>query len=833
MIKFISPSISLMNRLSYLQKFSLIGLFFLLPIGLTLYLLISDLNAQLDVIKLEKKGIEYNSAIRYFIEDTQQHRELENIVLNGDPEYKDLLVQKASIILADIEAVNAAESSLGSKWRVSSTWHQIEQEWNIFQRRQDQPNPIESFSLHTKIIKDSLALITQASNYTKLKLDSDNHTYIESLLIKLPETLETIGQARGLSAGAVAKKKMSESEVFRLITLSGTIGPQFEDIKKELLDFTINKRVLSKIPADLDAFEDSYITFRYAVDKLVLNNPNFSEMKPNELFDLGTQALDDGFKLYDEGLPILNQLLTIKADELRQKKYFVVGFTGTVWVILVYLFVGFYLSVLRAVYKLMRAAARMSNGDLSERIYLDTKDELQAVGNAYNKMAISLDKILKERDIQEEEIKFLAYHDALTRLPNRVLFHDRLGQALALAGRSKELVGVMFLDLDRFKSINDTFGHSIGDILLQTVAERLKSCLRASDTVTRMGGDEFMLILTGLKDMDQITVLAEKLLAVLAKPLTLESIEITVSGSLGISVYPQDGNDQETLIRNADAAMYNAKSIGRNNYQFYDIHMDIMAKKRLQMEEALVKALVKEELVLHYQPRQHISSGQITCVEALIRWQHPKLGLLYPSEFISIAEESGLIVDIGKWVLRTACLQNRLWQQMGIKPIRVSVNISGIQFQREDFYQSVLKVIEETGLDPSWLELELTESMVMRNAPLTIAKLNQLRDLGVKISIDDFGTGFSSLSYLKLFPIDIIKIDSSFIQDVSTDSKDAAITKTIIALSRRLKLTVVAEGVETYEQLSFLRARKCNEIQGFIISKPLMMEDVTLLLQAR
>jgi diguanylate cyclase (GGDEF)-like protein len=833
MKNFFSPSISLMNRLSYLQKFSLIGLFFLLPIGLTLYLLISDLNVQLDMIKLEKKGIAYNSAIRYFIEDTQQHRGLENIVLNGDPEFKDLLVQKANRILADIKTVNAAETSLGSKWRASSTWQQIEQEWHTLQRRQDQLNPVESFSIHTKIIKDSLALITQASSYTKLKLDSDNHTYIECLLIKLPETLEAIGQARGLSAGAVAKKKMSESEVFRLITLSGTIGPQFEDIKKGLLDFTINKRVLSKIPADLDAFANSYITFRYAVDRMVLNNPNFTEMKPNELFDLGTQALDEGFKLYDEGLPILNQLLTKKAEELLQKKYFVVGFTGTVWVILVYLFVGFYLSVLRAVYKLMRAAARMSNGDLSERIYLDTKDELQAVGNAYNKMAISLDKILKERDSQEEEIKFLAYHDALTRLPNRVLFQDRLGQALALAGRTKELVGVMFLDLDRFKAINDTFGHSIGDIMLQTVAERLKSCLRASDTVTRMGGDEFMLILTGLKDMEQITNLAEKLLSVLVKPLKLESIEITVSGSLGISVYPQDGNDQETLIRNADAAMYNAKSLGRNNYQLYDIHMNILAKEQLQMEEALRKALMNEELVLHYQPRQHVSSGQITGVEALIRWQHPKLGLMYPAEFISIAEESGLIVEIGEWVLRTACLQNKLWQQMGIKPIRVSVNISGIQFQREDFYESVLKVIEETGLEPIWLELELTESIVMRNAPVTIAKLNQLRDLGVKISIDDFGTGFSSLSYLKLFPIDIIKIDSSFIQDVSTDSKDAAITKTIIALSRRLKLTVVAEGVETYEQLSFLRSRKCNEIQGFIISKPLMLEDVTLLLQAR
>jgi diguanylate cyclase (GGDEF)-like protein len=830
---FFSPSVKLMNRLSYLQKFSLIGLLFLLPIGLTLYLLISDLNVQLGVIKSEKKGIEYNSAIRHFIEDTQQHRGLANIILNGDTEFANVLEQKESLILEDIKAVNAIESKWYGKWKTISTWPQIEEDWQSLLKQKDKLNSLDSFSLHTKIIKDSLTLINQVSSFSKLKLDSDNNTYIESLFIKLPEMLETIGQARGLSAGAAAKKWLSESEVFRLITLSGTIIPQFEDIKKGLIFYVKNKNVQGKLSADMDAFVNSFNLFRNVIDETVLNHPDLLQVKPIVIYNLGTNALNDGFKVFDEGLPLLNELLTKKSAELLQKKYFVVGFTSAISVILIYFFAGFYLSVLRAVYKLMRAAARMSNGDLSERIYLDTRDELQAVGSAYNKMAISLDKILKERDSQEEKIKFLAYHDALTNLPNRVLFQDRLGQALVLATRNNELVGVMFLDLDRFKSINDTFGHSVGDILLQTVAERLKSCLRASDTVTRMGGDEFMLILTGLKEIVQITSLAEKLLAALSHPLKLESIDITVSGSLGISIFPQDGTDQETLIQNADAAMYKAKSHGRNNYQLYDIHMNVQAKEKLQMEEALRKALVREEFELFYQPKQHVSSGLITGVEALIRWQHPQWGLMYPDEFISLAEETGLIVEIGDWVLRTACLQNKVWQEMGIVPIRVSVNISVIQFQRDDFVQRVLFILRETGLEPDWLELELTESMVMRNAPMTIEKLNQLRELGVKISIDDFGTGFSSLSYLKLFPIDILKIDSSFIQDVSTDSRDAAITKTIIALARRLKLTVVAEGVETYEQYSFLRSRKCNEIQGFIISKPLGVDDITLLLQSR
>lgn len=833
MNRFFSPGVYLMNRLNYLQKFSLIGLFFLLPIGLTLYLLISDLNAQLSVVKLEKKGIEYNSAIRHFFEDAQQHRGLANIVLNGDTEFTRVLIQNESLVLNDISMVNAAEAKLDSKWKTISAWSRIEKDWESLHKQQMQLDPTESFTLHTKIIKNSLMLITQLNLHTNLELDSDNHTYIKSLITKLPEMLESIGQARGLSAGAVAKNNLSESEVYRLITLSGMINPQFEDIKKGLLDFVKSKGTEDKLIADMDLFVNAFTIFHKAMNETVLSHSAALEVKPLELFELGTQALNAGFKLYDDGLPILNQLLTEKADHLLQKKYFVTGFTGAVWVILIYLFVGFYLSVHRSLFKLMRAAVRITNGDLSERIYLDSKDELQAVGNAYNKMAVSLEKNLKERDAQEEKIKFLAYHDALTRLPNRVLFEDRLGQALAMAARNKELVGVMFLDLDRFKTINDTFGHSAGDQLLQTVAERLMGCLRATDTVTRMGGDEFLLIITGLKDMTQITGVAEKLLSALFQPLKLEMIEITVSGSLGISVYPQDGNDQETLIRNADAAMYYAKSKGRNNYQLYDILMNASTKEKLLMEEALRKALIRGEFVLHYQPRQQITTGQITAVEALIRWNHPKLGLLYPPEFISLAEEIGVIVEIGEWVLRTACLQNKMWQEMGLKPIRVSVNISGVQFQRDDYYHTVAQVVAETGLNPIWLELELTESMVMRNAPMTIAKLNQLHDFGVKISIDDFGTGFSSLSYLKLFPIDILKIDSSFIQDVSTESKDAAITKTIIGLSRRLKLNVVAEGVETYEQLSFLRSRKCNEIQGFIISKPLLVEDVASMLQNR
>jgi diguanylate cyclase (GGDEF)-like protein len=830
MKRFFAPSISLMNRLSYLQKLTLIGLLFLLPIGLTLYLLISDLNEQIETVQLELKGTEYNSSIRHFIEDIQLHRGLANIVLNKDTVFTEALKQKNALITRDIKAVNLVESKFNLSWQTGSNWAEIQAAWLKLQAKQDQLEPEDSFFLHTDIIKQSLALVTNVSGYSNLKLDTNYNIYVDSLLLKLPEMLETIGQARGLIAGAAAKKALSESETLRLITLSGTIAPQFEVIEHGILDFLKTNNVNGKLKQEMEAFSKTFGLFSDVINQTVLNKTYIGMAVPGHLFGLGTLALNDGFKLYDEGLPLLNQHLIKKSNALHQKKSFVTGFTCAVWIILLYLFVGFYLSVHRAIYKLMRSAARISNGDLSERVFLDTKDELQAVGNAYNKMASSLEKILSERDKQEEHITFLAYHDALTGLPNRILFQDRLGQALALAARNHDLVGVMFLDLDRFKTINDTFGHSVGDMLLQTVAERLKNCLRASDTVTRMGGDEFMLILTGLKDLEQITNLADKLLFALCQPLNMQAMELTVSGSLGISVYPQDGNEQETLIRNADAAMYHAKSLGRNNYQLYDPFMNALAKERLQMEEALRKALLREELILYYQPRQHVLSGQITGIEALIRWEHPELGLLLPAEFIGLAEETGLILEIGEWVLRKACAQNKEWQRLGLNPVRISVNISAMQFQREEFYQNVLRVLMETGLEPSWLELELTESMVMRNAPMTIVKLNQLREIGVRISIDDFGTGFSSLSYLKLFPLDTLKLDSSFIQDVNSNSKDAAITKTVIALARRLNLSVVAEGVETNEQLSFLRSRKCNEMQGFIISKPLTVDDTTIVL---
>jgi diguanylate cyclase (GGDEF)-like protein len=401
------------------------------------------------------------------------------------------------------------------------------------------------------------------------------------------------------------------------------------------------------------------------------------------------------------------------------------------------------------------------------------------------------------------------------------------------AQRDDKLVAVMALDLDRFKIINDTFGHPVGDRLLQAVAERLASHVREGDTVARMGGDEFTFVLTDLGDSHQAGDIAQKiLLSLAADPFMLEDKEIFMSASMGISVYPVDGGDTTSLIKNADAALYHAKSEGRNNFQYYAREMNASAMQRLTLESALRRALEREEFLLYYQPQIDLASGRIIGLEALLRWQHPERGLVSPGEFIPMLEETGLIVPVGEWVLHAACRQGRAWQQAGLQPIRIAVNLSALQFRQPDLVGMIERILAETGLDPSSheLELELTESLLMKNVEETAATLHRLHEMGVKLSIDDFGTGYSSLSYLKRFPLTSLKIDQSFVRDLSSNPDDAAIVSAIIALGHGLKLNVIAEGVETTEQLAYLREMKCDEMQGFLFSRPVPASEITQLL---
>jgi diguanylate cyclase (GGDEF)-like protein len=437
---------------------------------------------------------------------------------------------------------------------------------------------------------------------------------------------------------------------------------------------------------------------------------------------------------------------------------------------------------------------------------------------------------LEERKRVEQSIRHMAHHDALTGLPNRTLFRDRLSHAMAQADRYHQILAVLFLDLDRFKAINDTLGHNVGDQLLKIAAERLRSCVRDCDTVARLGGDEFTIIVEDIVEVQDAAVVAQKILDTLSQPFNLYGHEVFISVSIGLTLYPNDDENADNLLRNADSAMYRAKEYGRNNYQFYVADMNVKARERLMLESQLRRALDRNEFTLYYQPRVDLFSGQVIGAEALLRWRHPDMGLVPPVQFIPILEETGMIIPVGEWVLQQASQQNRTWQDLGLKHIRMAVNLSVRQFIQKELADSILSIIERAGLAPEYLELEITEDLLLEHNQTNIITLTKLRNRGIHISIDDFGTGYSSLSYLKRLPIDTLKIDQSFLRDIENDPDNKTITSAIIAMASSLHLNVLAEGVETEEQLAFLRAQGCNEIQGFSFSKPLTAVEFEKLL---
>ena len=430
------------------------------------------------------------------------------------------------------------------------------------------------------------------------------------------------------------------------------------------------------------------------------------------------------------------------------------------------------------------------------------------------------------RKIAEERVQYLAYYDGLTGLPNRTLLRDRLAKTLAGARRQKDKVALLFLDLDGFKNINDSWGHAVGDLFLQEIAERLKTWGREQDTVARLGGDEFLIMLTDIKDVPDVAVAAERLMDAMTAEFVVQGRSLSIGCCIGISMFPEHGADGETLISRADAAMYNAKEYGRNNVRFFTEDMNTQVVERLTLEYSLRSALQNEELFLMYQPQMDIATGRITGLEALLRWQHQDLGLVPPDKFIQIAENSGLIVPIGEWVLRTACAQAQQWQVEGLPSVTVAVNVSAIQFRQEGFCELIRRVLHETGLAARYLELELTESLLLANADVMLSVVQELTAMGVTLAIDDFGTGYSSFAYLRQFRIGKLKIDRVFIRDVAVTPDDAAITAAIISMAKSLRLKVIAEGVENEAQMSFLRAHHCDEIQGYYFSKPLAVDQV-------
>jgi diguanylate cyclase (GGDEF)-like protein/PAS domain S-box-containing protein len=424
-----------------------------------------------------------------------------------------------------------------------------------------------------------------------------------------------------------------------------------------------------------------------------------------------------------------------------------------------------------------------------------------------------------------------AQHDLVTNLPNRLLLNDRISQSISMARRKNKPLAVIFLDLDRFKYINDSLGHATGDKLLQSVSKRLLAGLRGSDTVSRQGGDEFVILLSEIVDVEDMATSARKILLLLNAPHSVGGQDLHIGGSIGISVYPTDGEDAETLIKNADTAMYHAKERGRNNFQFFKAEMNLKAVERQTLEGSLRRALEREEFILHYQPKVNLETGEITGVEALIRWQHPDRGLLPPSQFVPIAEDCGLILQIGRWAVREACGQARSWQNAGLPPMPIAVNVSAVEFRDQGFAERLRNVLSQTGLEARCLELELTEGVLMEDAETMVSVLQELKMMGVLLAVDDFGTGYSSLSYLRQFPIDVLKIDQSFVHQITADPDDSTIVSAIISMGKSLRHLVVAEGIETREQRAYLQTQHCAEGQGYLFSPPLTAARFAHLLQ--
>ena len=455
---------------------------------------------------------------------------------------------------------------------------------------------------------------------------------------------------------------------------------------------------------------------------------------------------------------------------------------------------------------------------------------------------IALIRDISAKKITEDQMAYMAYHDSLTGLPNNHLFKDRVTHCIASAKRNNSRLAIMFLDLDRFKLINDTLGHSAGDKLLQATAERLQNCIRSSDSVAlnsnapinpsiaRLGGDEFIILLEHIVDLQIVSRIAERLVNEVSQPIQIEEQEVFTSTSIGIALYPDDGKDVDSLLKNADAAMYYAKDQGRNNFQYYTKSMNEAAAQQLILGNSLRKALSNKEFQIYYQPQVSVITGQVIGLEALVRWKHPEKGFISPSLFIPLAEETGQIQAIGEWILFQACLQGAKWIKEGYRPLIISVNLSAKQLKQNNLPQIIKNTLKETGMPVQYLGIELTESAIILEPDMALDRLNKIKALGIKLSLDDFGTGYSSLSYLKRFPIDTLKIDREFIKDIKTDHEDATLVKAIIAMGHGLGMDIIAEGVELQEQLEYLGANACDAIQGFLFSKPLPANKIEPLL---
>ena len=600
--------------------------------------------------------------------------------------------------------------------------------------------------------------------------------------------------------------------------------------------------------------QDINIDIKHILSTRVDQQWQLVKVKVSQFLELNTVYMSDQKLMAEYGkLLLFGELLTKEIKSLadrsqvlaestaRTTQYISFIVVSIILLVMCVLFINIFISIIKPIKILQDATFSITHGNLDQKIEIDIKNEFGQLADSFNKMndnlnitTVSRDKLVDEverRRISEKKAEHLAFHDHLTGLPNRHLLMDRINQTIKRARRQNKLAALVFIDLDRFKLVNDSFGHAVGDSLIKSVAKRLRENIRNSDTLTRHGGDEFTILIPDLTTVKHITKIIKVIFAVFEAPFNIEGQHLIVTTSIGVSIFPNDGEDAGTLLKNADTAMYYAKDERINSYRLFTKQMNDFAVARLDLEHRLHKAMKNEEFILFYQPQFDITTGNVIGVEALVRWKEPPKRLIPPDDFIPLAEDTGLIISLGEWILHEACAQNKMWQDKGMKPIIVAVNISTLQFIQKDFISMITSILETTKLDPKYLELELTETVLMEDIDTTLETLHELKRIGIRLSIDDFGTGYSSLVYIKKMPINMLKIAQEFVRDIHVDSSDITITKSIIDMAHNLGLEVIAEGVETKEHLKILTGLNCKKVQGYFLSRPLPSEEFEVFIE--
>ncbi len=826
------PIVRLMNQLKYPQKLYIIVLLFVIPICALTTWIMHDISERISRGDVRQNGLQYHNALQHIANDTLMIRNtyIHQILAdssNNKPQ-RDKWLQSVKERAVTIQSL---DHQFSKKVTMMDQWEPIRKQLIELDQKSGWLAPMDAISLYNQAINDTYSLMAHVADVSGIRQlrDEQGRLLGNAVADRLPEALMQLDSILNIGINVSASRTIMMEQKLRLSRL-------LEAVRRHANSLEANSTVLLTNSEDPIQLGQNIRSYKNTVDEFgsvmegaltyTLEVP-FTSLEAYQSGDASIQAVN---RLYDSFVPMLNLKLQEQTDEYERMQLFILLLLLAGLALIACIFTGFYLSVVNTVSELQRTSMRIASGDLSARVNLHTKDELKSIETAYNVMAGVFEKLMAEKEEAEESIKLKAYYDALTGLPNRFLLEDRLRLAISHAQRSKTMIGILFIDLDGFKQINDTLGHHTGDRLLQSMASRLTSCLRESDTVSRVGGDEFIVLLTDLTEHEHALNVANKLIGVLQNTYVIGGNQVEVSASIGVSMYPKDGTDWELLVQKADTAMYNVKSSGKNGVLFATEPKGMQLEHRAQLEEELARGLEQKEFEIFYQPMFDLKTGHISGMEALLRWNHPERGLLLPVDFLDSLQENGWIIQLDEYTLNEVCKQNKRWQEEIGLFIPIAVNVYLHSGWRERLAPTVTSILGSVGLSPEYLEIEITESRIFQNLDVTLPQLDKLRNAGIKVMLDDFGTELSSYNQLKRLPIYGIKIDRSFVKDIPQGKKDRAITSSIVTLARELQLKVVAEGVETAEQYDFLKKLEYGDAQGYYFSTPLSAATMTELI---